>query len=196
MPLVAIDYDFGLPGLEIASGVASALGVRLVSALPGPPELAITQRALSRLQEAMLRLAEASAGQEYLGVGPAAAPPNRTLMGELERAAAGPELVVSACHFAAETMSPNVGAVNIFVTASLRLRVERVAGEGLVESERAREILVIADRTARAYRAPFGHGGYPDSRHHQLIVDTSGMSDAGPVELIVSYLRLSEIAPS
>ena len=66
MPLVTIDYDMGVPGVEIVSMVALGLGARLVAS----PRKEGWSHRMSRFEEALLRLAEASAGEPYFGVGP------------------------------------------------------------------------------------------------------------------------------
>jgi len=194
VPLVTIDYDLGLPGVEIATMVAEGLHSRLVIALDkGEASLAaeIKSRRLNRLEEALLRIAQASGGARYIGLGPAADPPSPESIRELEQAAAQEQLVVAACHFGAELLSREPETIHVFATASLTARSERLVRMAALDLLEAREFLHLADVCAMAYRQTLTRDSWPSSEHHHLILDTSSLDEVAAAGLILSYVRRS-----
>ena len=194
MPLVTIDYDLGIPGVEIATRVAEGLHSKLMIALDkGESSLAaeIRSRRLSRLEEALLRIAEAAGGARYIGLGPAADPPSPESIRELEQAAAQEQLVVAACHFGAELLRRESGMIHVFATASLTARSERLVRMAALDLLEAREFLHLADVCAMAYRQTLTRDSWPSSEHHHLLLDMSTMDEIAAAELILSYVRRS-----
>lgn len=79
--------------------------------------------------------------------------------------------------------------LNVFLTAPMEARIERVCNRMNVDKQTAREIIAAKDRNRPAYYNYFTFGNWGVASTYHLCLDSSRLGEEGTAELIIEYAR-------
>ena len=139
----------------------------------------------------MRALATTAAADPDLYVAPEAvwqdpSPSYRALIQQAIRETASEGNAVIAAHAASIYLAGTPGLLRVFVTASPKVRAERLAAAAQLEAKQARQQIDHTDRERQAYLKRFYDIGHELPTHYDLVVNTDQLAPPVAAQVIVN----------
>jgi cytidylate kinase len=102
--------------------------------------------------------------------------------------------VVIVAHGASIPLADTSGLLRVLVTASPRVRAERLAGEANLKASEARKAIAESDRQRREYLRRFYNVRQELPTHYDLVVNTDVLTLPQAAQLVVSAAKGQQLA--
>ncbi len=105
----------------------------------------------------------------------------------------GPCVLIGRC--ADYALKDRTDVVNLFITAPLASRIERVAKRNGISSAEAKDRIRKTDRSRAAYYNFYSAKEWGDAKSYDLCIDSSLLGIEGTVDLLTELLRIKGVEP-
>lgn len=82
------------------------------------------------------------------------------------------------------------GTVNVFISAPLEKRIERVSKRDGISEKESKKKIVRADRIRRAFYNFYGEGNWGEAENYHLCINSGDLDADNAASLIMHYLKL------
>jgi cytidylate kinase len=130
----------------------------------------------------------------YLGLPSHASPAYEGLFERVIRETANKGDVVIVAHAASIPLAGTSGLLRVLVTASPRVRAQRLAGEANLEASEARKAIAESDRQRREYLQRLYNVRRELPTHYDLVVNTDVLTLPQAAQLVVSAAKGQQVA--
>jgi cytidylate kinase len=206
--VVCISRSLAAGGEEVGRSVAKELGfryadeeiiVKAAEAAGASPELVAeaehTSGLIDRILESMARTPIADPG-DMSASAVLLAPPQSSYEGLIERMVretANEGNVVIVAHGAAIPLGGESGLLRVFITASPRVRAERLSIEANLSASEARKAVADSDRQRREFLRRFYNVRQELPTHYDLVINTDVLTPPQAARLVVSAAKGQQI---
>jgi hypothetical protein len=200
--VITISRSLGAGGEEVGRMVAKALRfryadqeiiIRAAEQAGVSPETAAqaerTPGLITRILESLGSTPDPVGWSTYAVLPSHASPAYEGLFERVVRETANKGDVVIVAHGASIPLADTSGLLRVLVTASPRVRAQRLAGEGNLGASEARKAIAESDRQRREYLRRFYNVRQELPTHYDLVVNTDVLTLPQAARLIVSAAK-------
>jgi hypothetical protein len=205
--VITISRSLAAGGEEVGRMVAKALRfryadqeiiIRAAEQAGVSPEAAAqaerTPGLIARILESIGSTPEPVGWSTYAALPSHALPAYEGLFERVIRETANRGDVVIVAHGASIPLADTSGLLRVLVTASPRVRAERLAGEANLEASEARKAIAESDRQRREYLLRFYNVREELPTHYDLVVNTDVLTLPRAAQLIVGAAKGQQVA--
>jgi cytidylate kinase len=205
--VITISRSLGAGGEEVGRMVAKALRfryadreivIRAAEKAGVSPEAAAqaerTPGLIARILESIGSTPDPVGWSTYAALPSHASPAYEGLFERVIRETANKGDVVIVAHGASIPVAGTSGLLRVLVTASPRVRAERLAGEANLEASEARKAIAESDRQRREYLRRFYSVRQELPTHYDLVVNTDVLTLPQAAQLVVSAAKGQQVA--